>query len=81
MAIFIFLVGISFLITKLTKPTQTQNLKAENTQDERVVWYETTETDGSKKRVPVPKGYSASRVDGENTVNGGFVIYEGNDSI
>lgn len=29
------------------------------------------------KWVPVPKGYSASKIPGETSVNGGFVIYEG----
>lgn len=29
--------------------------------------------------VPVPKGYSASKIPGETSVNGGFVIYEGED--
>ena len=31
--------------------------------------------------VPVPKGYTASEVTGENTVKDGFVIYEGEESI
>ncbi len=31
--------------------------------------------------VPVPKGFVGSEVDGENTVSGGFVIYEGTDPI
>ena len=44
---------------------------------DRVTWVQTTEADGvTQKRVPVPKGFSASQVDGENTVDGGFVIYE-----
>ena len=29
--------------------------------------------------VPIPHGYSASKIPGENSVNGGFVIYEGED--
>ncbi|MCI8587551.1 MAG: hypothetical protein HFJ49_02940, partial [Clostridia bacterium] len=28
-------------------------------------------------QVPVPKGYVASSVESERTINGGFVIYEG----
>ena len=43
---------------------------------ERVDWVKTTEEDGTTRQVPVPKGFSASQVEGENTVNGGFVIYE-----
>lgn len=31
------------------------------------------------KWVPVPKGYSASKIPGEDSVDGGFVIYEGED--
>ncbi|MBO5005680.1 MAG: hypothetical protein J6D03_10795 [Clostridia bacterium] len=31
--------------------------------------------------VPVPKGYVASGVDGEHTVNTGFVIYEGTEEV
>lgn len=32
-----------------------------------------------EKWVPVPKGYSASKIPGEDSVDGGFVIYEGED--
>ena len=31
--------------------------------------------------VPVPKGYVASKASNENTVQGGFVIYEGNEDV
>ena len=31
--------------------------------------------------VPVPKGYTASSADGENSVSTGFVIYEGNEKV
>ena len=31
--------------------------------------------------VPIPKGYSASKVTGENTVENGFVIYEGEEEV
>ena len=31
--------------------------------------------------VPVPKGYTASKVTGENTVKDGFVIYEGEEEV
>ena len=33
--------------------------------------------DGKPLQVPVPEGFTASQVPGETTVNGGFVIYEG----
>ena len=32
-------------------------------------------------KVPVPKGYVASSIDGEHTVNTGFVIYEGEEAV
>ena len=35
----------------------------------------------TKMFVPVPQGYTASEVEGENTVDGGFVIYEGTDPV
>ena len=38
-----------------------------------------TDTDGAK--VPVPQGYVASQVPGENRVNTGFVIYEGTNPV
>ncbi len=38
-------------------------------------------TDSTGKKVPVPIGYVASGADGENTVNTGFVIYEGTDPV
>ena len=37
--------------------------------------------DGTPIQVPVPKGYVASSVESERTVNGGFVIYEGNEEV
>ena len=36
---------------------------------------------GDGKTVPVPKGYVASKASGENTVIGGFVIYEGEEEV
>ena len=36
-----------------------------------------TDADGNVIQVPVPKGYSASQIEGETTVSKGFVIYEG----
>ena len=38
-------------------------------------------SDGTPIQVPVPKGYVASSVESERTVNGGFVIYEGNEEV
>ena len=36
-----------------------------------------TDSDGNVIQVPVPKGYSASQIEGETTASKGFVIYEG----
>lgn len=36
---------------------------------------------GDGKTVPVPKGYVASKASRENTVQGGFVIYEGEEEV
>ncbi len=36
-----------------------------------------TDADGNVIQVPVPKGYSASKIEGETTASKGFVIYEG----
>ncbi len=57
-----------------------KNVMAEEEEmNEHVVWVESSEIgeDGSPIKVPVPKGYSASQIEGETTVSGGFVIYEG----
>lgn len=36
-----------------------------------------TDADGNVIQVPVPKGYSASKIEGETTASKGFVVYEG----
>ena len=41
----------------------------------------TTVTSSDGVDVPVPTGYTASSVSDENSVNGGFVIYEGTDAV
>ena len=38
-------------------------------------------TDAEPVTVPVPKGYTASKVTGETTVEDGFVIYEGEEEV
>ena len=38
-------------------------------------------SDETPIQVPVPKGYVASSVESERTVNGGFVIYEGEEEV
>ena len=41
----------------------------------------TTVTSSDGVQVPVPTGYTASSASDENSVNGGFVIYEGTDAV
>ena len=41
----------------------------------------TTVTSSDGIQVPVPTGYTASSASDENSVNGGFVIYEGTDAV
>ena len=61
-----------------TKKSETLANEEQNATD-NVTWVESTELDENGKaiKVPVPKGYTASKIDGETTVSGGFVIYEG----
>lgn len=61
-----------------TKKSETLANEEQNATD-NVTWVESTELDENGKaiKVPVPKGYTASKIDGETTVRGGFVIYEG----
>lgn len=76
--VFLTILGIKIVPIWVMAQEESKSAKAAMPESERVVWVETTELDGSKKQVPVPKGFSASQVEGEMTVNGGFVIYEGN---
>ena len=61
------------IVTTIIKARQ-NNVLAEETSDENAVFVQSS--DG--KQVPVPKGYVASQIPGETSVNGGFVIYEDN---
>ena len=78
------------VVTTLVQAEDNKKLADTEQQDnERVVYVNSTtkdesgnivnETDenGNIIQVPVPKGYSASQIDGETTVSKGFVIYEG----
>lgn len=47
------------------------------TKDENGNIVEDKDSDGNVIKVPVPKGYTASQIDGETSANKGFVIYEG----
>ena len=47
------------------------------TKDESGNIVEDKDSDGNVIKIPVPKGYTASQIDGETSLNKGFVIYEG----
>lgn len=47
------------------------------TKDESGKIVEDKDNEGNVIKVPVPKGYTASQIDGETSANKGFVIYEG----
>ena len=53
--------------------------KWNGTSDEKVNAVQSTDT--TPIAVPVPKGYTASKVTGETTVEDGFVIYEGEEEV
>ena len=47
------------------------------TKDDNGNIVEDKDSDGNVIKIPVPKGYTASQIDGETSANKGFVIYEG----
>ena len=47
------------------------------TKDDNGNIVEDKDSNGNVIKVPVPKGYTASKIDGETSANKGFVIYEG----
>ena len=68
-----------------TTPDEPEGCPAEEfekwngTSDEKVNAVQSTDT--TPIAVPVPKGYTASKVTGETTVEDGFVIYEGEEEV
>ena len=54
---------------------QTQELELEDNK------YMHVETDASGDKVPVPNGFVGSKVTGENEIDTGFVIYEGEEEV
>ena len=68
-----------------TTPEEPEGCPAEEfekwngTSDEKVNAVQST--DAEPVTVPVPKGYTASKVTGETTVEDGFVIYEGEEEV
>lgn len=66
------------VITSIMRAQENKVLAGEET-NEHVVWVESSDLDaeGNPIKVPVPKGYTASKIPGETSANNGFVIYEG----
>ena len=67
------------VVTTVIEAKKSKVLTFTEKEQTTVTWVDSTENDaeGNAKQVPVPKGYTASQIDGETTVSGGFVIYEG----
>lgn len=72
-ALIIVIVIIISIIISISGKTQATNGEEPDAISENVKMVKSVEG----KWVPVPKGYSASKIPGEMNVNGGFVIYEG----
>ena len=77
------------VITTIIEAKTNNSLANTDTDSENVNWVESTHlgengeviidtnSDGTSIKVPVPKGFTASKIPGETSVNTGFVIYEG----
>ena len=77
------------VITTMFQANGSKNAGNENDINQHVIYVTSTTKDesgnivedkdssGNVIKVPVPKGYTASKIDGETSANKGFVIYEG----
>lgn len=82
-------ISILILLTMLFSLTGCSNTEEKNNNDNKdVLEQETTKTNGYTMvkdsegiEVPVPNGYVVSKVDGEQSVKTGLVIYEGTDAV
>ena len=74
--IILAIVAVRMIVTAINSSSQ-KALAEEETQGYTMVDSTELGEDGKPLQVPVPDGFSASQVPGETTVNGGFVIYEG----
>ena len=74
--IIIAIIAVRMIVTAINSNSQ-KALAEEETQGYTMVDSTELGEDGKPLQVPVPDGFSASQVPGETTVNGGFVIYEG----
>ena len=74
--IIIAIIAVRMIVTAINSNSQ-KALAEEETKGYTMVDSTEIGEDGKPLQVPVPDGFSASQVPGETTVNGGFVIYEG----
>ena len=74
--IIIAIIAVRMIVTAINSRSQ-RAMAEEETQGYTMVDSTELGEDGKPLQVPVPDGFSASQVPGETTVNGGFVIYEG----
>ena len=74
--IIIAIIAVRMIVTAINSRSQ-RAMAGEETQGYTMVDSTELGEDGKPLQVPVPDGFSASQVPGETTVNGGFVIYEG----
>ena len=70
------IVAVRMIVTAINSNSQ-KALAEEETKGYTMVDSTELGEDGKPLQVPVPDGFTASRVPGETTVSGGFVIYEG----
>ena len=74
--IILAIIAVRMIVTAINSNSQ-KALAEEETQGYTMVDSTELGEDGNLIQVPVPDGFTASQVPGETTVNGGFVIYEG----
>ena len=74
--IILVIIAVKMIVTAINSNSQKAMAEEENKGYTMVDSTELGE-DGKPLQVPVPDGFTASQVPGETTVNGGFVIYEG----
>ena len=74
--VIIAIVAVKMIATAINSRSQ-KAMAEEETKGYTMVDSTELGEDGKPLQVPVPDGFSASQVPGETTVNGGFVIYEG----
>ena len=70
------IIAVRMIVTAINSSSQ-KALAEEETKGYTMVDSTELGEDGKPLQVPVPDGFTASQVPGETTVNGGFVIYEG----